>query len=126
LISSKPLILMATPIAIIAGVGPGTGRALALKFASAYPVLLLARSSTSVDPIVAEIRERGGTAFGVPVDVADRLALEAALAKVKEQDGFKSNQVAAAVFNVGGKFIRKPFLEFQGAEEWASAWESFG
>lgn len=37
------------PFAVIAGVGPGIGAAIARRFASSYPVVLLARKEESFD-----------------------------------------------------------------------------
>ncbi|KAH9203669.1 hypothetical protein DL95DRAFT_139737, partial [Leptodontidium sp. 2 PMI_412] len=56
-------------IVIIAGAGPGTGSAIARRFAQAYPVVLLARSQLSLDPLVRDITQNGGSAVGIPIDV---------------------------------------------------------
>lgn len=119
--------------AIIAGVGSGTGtfyylpsplsplttpltnstgRALALKFAQSYPVILLSRHAISYSSIVAEITQSGGSALGVSVDVADRADVLRAFAQIKAYaEGDDDRRLAAAVYNVGGGFVRKPFLE---------------
>jgi NAD(P)-dependent dehydrogenase (short-subunit alcohol dehydrogenase family) len=92
---------MATPqiskslYAIVAGVGGGTGRAVALRFARAYPVAVLARSESSYADVVAEITQRGGEAVGVSADVADEKSLAHALGVVKEK--FADKGLAAAV-----------------------------
>src|SRR5690348_10334471 len=106
-----------TFFAVIAGVGPGTGRATALRFARTYPVALLARSSDSYGDLVREIRARGGEAVGVSADTSDAASVERAFASIRRQwaakDGWK---LAAAVFNVGAGFSVKPFLEVTGEE----------
>ncbi|KLU80946.1 oxidoreductase [Magnaporthiopsis poae ATCC 64411] len=106
-----------TFFAIIAGVGPGTGRATALRFARTYPVALLARSSDSYGDLVREIRAAGGQAVGVSADTSDAASVERAFASIRQQwapkDGFK---LAAAVFNVGAGFAIKPFLEVTAEE----------
>jgi NAD(P)-dependent dehydrogenase (short-subunit alcohol dehydrogenase family) len=82
------------PIAIIAGVGPGTGAALARKFSAAYPVTLLARTPESVSSLVHEINERGGRAIGVRADVSDKQSMQAAMEQVRREFG---DEVAVAV-----------------------------
>jgi len=95
--------------AIIAGVGAGTGRACALKFAKSYPVVLLARNEDNFKPIVEEINKAGGHAVGISTDVADSKSVDNAFATIKKELGDAA--LAAAIFNVGGRFVRKPFLE---------------
>ncbi|KAI0013220.1 NAD(P)-binding protein [Xylariaceae sp. FL0662B] len=95
--------------AIIAGAGPGTGRACALRFAKAYPVVLLTRSPESYQDTVAEINKTGGKAIGISADAADVNSVESAFETIKKElPGFK---LAAAIYNVGGGYVRKPFLE---------------
>ncbi|OAA67703.1 oxidoreductase, short chain dehydrogenase/reductase family [Akanthomyces lecanii RCEF 1005] len=110
---------MAKPIAIIAGAGPGTGAAIARRFARAYPVVLLSRSQGSLDPLVAEIEKvnGGGSAVGIPTDVTDKASMASAMDKVRERFGGGDELVvAAAVYNVASKFTRRPFLEQSEAE----------
>ena len=73
--------------ALIAGVGPGTGRAVALRFAQTYPVVLLARKPESYEGVVSEIRAAGGQAFGVTADTSDAESVKKALGEVKELEG---------------------------------------
>jgi hypothetical protein len=49
-------------IAIIAGVGAGTGAAVARKFAATYPVVLLARNPENFEGLAKEINASGGKA----------------------------------------------------------------
>jgi NADP-dependent 3-hydroxy acid dehydrogenase YdfG len=58
------------PIAIIAGVGSGTGAALARRFAQSYPVVLLARNPSNFDHLADEINQSGGKAIGISTDVS--------------------------------------------------------
>ncbi|KAL2055670.1 hypothetical protein ABVK25_003912 [Lepraria finkii] len=104
---------MSKPIAIIAGVGPGTGAAVARKFALSYPVALLSRNPATYDPIVADINKSGGKAIGISTDVSDLKSVKAMVEKVKEEYG-NDVKCAAAVFNASGAFVRKPFLELTG------------
>jgi len=94
---------------IVAGVGAGTGRSVALKFAKTYPTVLLARNPENYESIVKEIKESGGQAIGISTDVSSPKSVENAFAEIQKE--FKGKKLAAAIYNVGGKFIRKPFLE---------------
>lgn len=79
-----------------------------------YPVALLARNPANYEPLVKEIEAAGGKAIGISTDVADGASVSHAFEKIKAE--MKGAQLAAAVFNVGGKFIRKPFLELNEAD----------
>ncbi|PKX88346.1 uncharacterized protein P174DRAFT_516587 [Aspergillus novofumigatus IBT 16806] len=64
--------------------------AVARRFAEAYPVVLLAQSQLSLNPLVNDITQSGGSV------------------KIK----FSPNlSIAAAIYNVISRFIRKAFLE---------------
>ena len=102
---------MAPPIAIIAGIGPGTGAAVARKFAASYAVALLARTPASYEPLAAEINNSGGQAIGISTDVSDPKSVKDAFQQIKKHFGGEETQCAAAVFNASGRFFRKPFLE---------------
>ncbi|RDW79473.1 7-alpha-hydroxysteroid dehydrogenase [Coleophoma cylindrospora] len=101
--------------AVIAGAGPGTGAAVARKFAEAYPVVLLARRAESYDKLVKEINESGGSAVGIATDVANADSVKAAFQTIDEKFG-KDASCASAVFNASGKLALKPFLELTEAE----------
>lgn len=81
-------------IAIVAGVGAGTGASVARKFASAYPVVLLARSPESYESLAKEINDNGGKAIGISTDVSDAKSVNNAVSKIKSEFG---DGVAAAV-----------------------------
>jgi NAD(P)-dependent dehydrogenase (short-subunit alcohol dehydrogenase family) len=95
--------------ALIAGVGPGTGRSLALRFARAYPVVLLARKPESYEAIVSEIRQQGGEALGISADTADAASVQSAFETVKREFGGRGLKLAAAVCEFFFFFFR-PFL----------------
>ncbi|KAJ5414502.1 hypothetical protein N7509_001129 [Penicillium cosmopolitanum] len=101
---------MPKPIAIIAGVGPGTGSAVARRFAQSYPVILLARSQGSLDPLIKEITQNGGSATGFPTDVTSESSMESTIDQIKAKFG-SDITVAAAIYNVASKFLMKPFLD---------------
>jgi len=58
---------------LITGGSRGLGRALALRLAAeGAKVLVAARHQTELDEVVAEIRKKGGVAFGIVADVGDK------------------------------------------------------
>ena len=107
-------------IAIVAGVGPGTGAAVARKFAAAYPVVLLARNPDNYESLVQEINKSGGKAIGISTDVSSPDSLKQAFRKVEEE--YNDAPIAAAIFNASGKFVRKPLLDMT-VEEFSAGWE---
>lgn len=112
--------------AIIAGVGSGTGRSLAMKFAAVYPtVYLLARKPDSYNSIVEEINSTGGKckAIGISTDVTSSDSVKSAISQIKDEN--KSSNLAAAIYNVGGAFVKKPFLELT-EEEFRAGFDSNG
>ncbi|EXJ94300.1 7-alpha-hydroxysteroid dehydrogenase [Capronia coronata CBS 617.96] len=109
--------------AVVAGVGPGTGASVARRFAQKYSVALLARKSANIDPVVEEITAAGGKAIGISADCSDGKSVKKAFEELKKAMGGAT--LAAAVYNVGGRFIRKPFLELS-EEEFESGWEANG
>lgn len=114
-------------IAIIAGVGPGTGAAVSRRFAQSYPVVLLARNPTNYQPYVEEINSAGGKAMGIATDLSSAESVSKAFREIEaEFGGGEGSQskvtVAAAVYNASGRFVRKPFLEL-GVEEFMEGWD---
>jgi NAD(P)-dependent dehydrogenase (short-subunit alcohol dehydrogenase family) len=106
---------MATPAssafyAVISGAGSGTGRSVALRFARAYPVVLLSRKPSNFQPIVDEINASGGKAWGYATDATDQAAVDKAFESI-DRDLPQGSKLAAAVFNGNAGFAVKPFLE---------------
>ena len=98
---------MTMEVAIIAGVGPGTGGALARAFANqGYAVGLLSRRAESSAPIAEEIRARGGKALVQPCDVTVRQSVQAAVGEIGRQLGV----ITALAHNASG-YGRGRFLE---------------
>ncbi|KAK4132859.1 NAD(P)-binding protein [Trichocladium antarcticum] len=95
--------------AVVAGVGSGTGRSVALRFAQSYPVVLLARKPESYSDIASEINKQGGQAFGITADTSDPQSVTAAFEAIKKK--LPDKKLAAAIYNVGAGFAIKPFLE---------------
>lgn len=81
-------------IAIVAGVGPGTGAAVARKFATAYPVVLLARNPENYEALEKEINDKGGEAIGISTDVSNSDSVKNALEAIQQKFG---KDVTAAV-----------------------------
>lgn len=66
--------------AVVIGVGPGIGRAVALRFArEGLPVAVIARSAATVDAVAADLAPSGGPVVALTADVTDEAALRAAL-----------------------------------------------
>ncbi|ATY64305.1 short chain dehydrogenase reductase family [Cordyceps militaris] len=95
------------PYAIIAGIGAGTGAAVARRFARQYPVALLARSTDFAKKLAAEIEADGGTAVSYKADVADEEDLGRVFGEIQERFGATC---AAAIFNASSRPFPKPFL----------------
>ncbi|KAI1906013.1 hypothetical protein LOZ12_005888 [Ophidiomyces ophidiicola] len=96
-------------VAVIAGAGPGTGAAIARRFAKSYGIALLARSASSYQPLVQEISSSGGRAIGISTDVSDGTSVKSAFEQITT--AFPGAALAAAVYNVGGWLPSKPFLQ---------------
>jgi len=75
-------------VAVVAGVGPGLGAALARVFAGQeFAVALLSRRRESSEPVAEEIRSRQGEALVIPTDVTDRQSVQRALEQVRARLG---------------------------------------
>lgn len=84
---------------------------------------LLARKPSNYEPVIKEIEAAGGRAIGISTDVADSASVKSAFEKLEKEMG--GAPLAAAVFNVGGSFIKKPFLELT-EEEFLSGMDANG
>ena len=88
-------------VCLITGVGPGTGSALVRRFTEGgYKVAMLARSTERLEQLAGEIEH----ACGFPCDVADTAALQATLARVKEEMGPPKIVIHNAVGGAFGTF----------------------
>jgi NAD(P)-dependent dehydrogenase (short-subunit alcohol dehydrogenase family) len=89
--------------ALVTGAGRGIGLAAAAAFAEAGAhVTLAARSQGEIEAGAAAIRERGGSADGLAVDVTDLTAFEQAVQRALPYDVF---------FNNAGMNRPQPFVE---------------
>ncbi|HVA78744.1 MAG TPA: SDR family NAD(P)-dependent oxidoreductase [Candidatus Binataceae bacterium] len=75
------------PVAVVTGVGPGLGAALARRFAQGYAVAINARSADYLRTLKTEIRSSGATVLEAPADIGDRAQVEAAFKLIREQLG---------------------------------------
>ena len=81
------------PLALVTGVGPGTGSALVRRFAEGgYRVAMLARDTDRLAALEAEIPD----SVAVPCDVTDAAALERAIAQVGPPKVVVHNAVGGA------------------------------
>jgi NAD(P)-dependent dehydrogenase (short-subunit alcohol dehydrogenase family) len=93
--------------AVVAGVGPGLGAALARAFArEGYAVGLLSRRAESSDSVAAEIRSSNGKVLVVPTDVTDRQSVKHAAEKIRSELG----PITVLAHNASG-YGRGAFLE---------------
>jgi NAD(P)-dependent dehydrogenase (short-subunit alcohol dehydrogenase family) len=75
-------------VAIISGVGPGLGRATALKLTAAGArVVLAARSEQTLGEVAGEVEAAGGTALAVPTDITVEADVGALVARTREEFG---------------------------------------
>ena len=92
---------MADDVCLITGVGPGTGRALAERFARGYRVAMLARNGERL----AEIESAVPETKAYPCDVTDTDQLLETVASVSEQLGAPKVVIHNAVGGAFGDFL---------------------
>ena len=88
-------------VAAVVGVGAGLGAALGRRFAQAYKVALVARSSEITVPLAEEIRSAGGSALPIQSDATVAAQVCAAHEQARRQLG----PIDVLIFNGG----RRPF-----------------
>ncbi len=77
----------AEKVAVVAGVGPGLGAALARRFASGYSVAIIARHAEYLRDLADEIRANGENVMGIPADLSEAEQVKAAFRTIDEQLG---------------------------------------
>lgn len=92
------------PVAVVLGVGPGLGSAVAQRFArEGYALGLMARGRDKLDPVAEAIEGEGGTALAVPADATDADSVQDGFRTVREQLGDPEVLVYnAGAFEMGG------------------------
>jgi NAD(P)-dependent dehydrogenase (short-subunit alcohol dehydrogenase family) len=75
------------PVAVVVGVGPGTGAALARRFAKDYAVALVARNADYLHQLGDEIRAGGAKALETPADIGDFSQTATAFSAIREKLG---------------------------------------
>ena len=79
---------LAQKVAVVTGGGSGIGRGVALGLASEKMTVAIADiRAESAEAVAAEIKERGGQAFAIQVDVTSVESLEAAAKQVADEAG---------------------------------------
>ena len=103
---------MDTPTLWITGAGSGMGRAAALAAAQdGRPIALSGRRPEVLEEVAREVRELGGTALPVPLDVTDREAVRAAAARIAQELGPIEALVLSAGMNAPRRYWRDQDLE---------------
>ncbi|GGX98581.1 SDR family oxidoreductase [Streptomyces anandii] len=75
-------------LAVVTGGTAGVGRATVREFAArGYDVAVLARGQAGLDGAVADVEAAGGSALGIPTDVADHTAVRAAAERIEDELG---------------------------------------
>ncbi|WP_426061133.1 3-ketoacyl-ACP reductase [Hymenobacter sp. B1770] len=100
-------------IALVTGAGKGIGRAVALALAQeGVHVGLLARTASDLESLAAEIATHGVKTASAVADIADRTAVDAAIAQIQQELG----DIDILINNAGiGTFAK--FLEME-PEQW--------
>ena len=80
--------LLEGKVVVVSGVGPGLGRAIAVRSAKAgAKVVVAARTAARIEKIAAEINEFGGIAEAVPTDLTDRSSIAALVKQTQSSFG---------------------------------------
>lgn len=96
------------PLALVAGVGDGLGKAVARRFARAgHRVVLVARKEEKLQRIAGEIAAEGGEAVVKPADLRSEDRIQALF-----DDAAALGRLDVVVFNAGAQH-RQPFLEIE-------------
>ena len=105
-------------VVVITGASGGVGRATARRFgADGAKVALLARGLRGLEAAAREVREAGGQALVLPVDVADPDQVEAAAAKAEDAFGPIDVWVNDAMVTVYAEFLDIEPREFRRATD---------
>jgi len=84
-------------VAVVIGVGPGLGAALARRFAAGYSVAILARRGDYLKELAAELRQSGSTVLDLACDVGDETRIAEAFRAIRGKLG----EVEVLLYNAG-------------------------
>lgn len=98
--------------AIVTGAASGIGREIAQQLAASHANLVIADRVESRQQVAEDIRNRGGQAIDINVDVANQQSVEAMIATTEQHFGRVDILIHCA-----GIGVEKPFLETT-IEEW--------
>lgn len=99
--------VLADKVVLVAGIGPGLGRELALRSAVAgADVVLAARNAERLERLAAEVRESGRRALAVPTDLTDAGAIDDLVAAAVDEYG----RLDAVVHNAYAQPSREELL----------------
>jgi NAD(P)-dependent dehydrogenase (short-subunit alcohol dehydrogenase family) len=92
----------ASPVAVVTGVGPGTGAAIARRFArGGYAVAMLARNGERL----TQLKDETPGTYAYPCDVTDEGQLDATLATIRTELGSPKVLIHNAVGGAFGNFM---------------------
>jgi len=95
---------IAQKVAVVIGVGPGIGNAVAIKFASqGYSVALVSRTKSKLELIQADIEKAGGKAITVVADASNEASLRSAFSTIRSSLGHPE----VLVYNVAASPVPK-------------------
>lgn len=95
------------PIAVITGASRGIGRATALRLATSYDIVAVARSKPELDSLTREISSKGGSCRSCVLDITNPDAVNAELSTID----------AEVLVNNAGVGMLKPFMQLT-RDEW--------
>ena len=103
-------------VAVVTGGSAGLGRATVRAFAAAgYDVAVLARGEDGLAGAVADVAAAGRRALGLPVDVADHRAVDAAAAQIEDRMGPIEVWVNNAMTSIFAPFLDTEPEDFERA-----------
>lgn len=98
---------MSRPIAVVTGASRGIGRAIALRLASSFDIVAIARTKEALDSLASDVHTAGGHCRAMALDLRDAEAIPAVLQRVDAQ----------VLVNNAGLGPIKPFMDLT-ADEW--------